>query len=260
MSTKRIRCLTIDDRVKVIERLESGHKAADLAQEYGVSPSAISQIKKNKENIRKQKQILEESGSSTKRIKYTGIEASRREQLLFTWIKQKRDIGDPVTGPILAEKARMFNEALAGPSDFRASPGYLHKFKKRHSLRALSIQGEKLSADTAASDKFSQTFPQLCVDNNYRLETVYNADETGLYWKMLPNYTLVMPTERQAAGRKVPTDRVTVMVCANASGTHKIPLLVIGKSQKPRCFKNVKTLPVDYRGQKKCVDHQRSNA
>ncbi|XP_050338691.1 tigger transposable element-derived protein 6-like [Bactrocera neohumeralis] len=36
------------------------------------------------------------------------------------------------------------------------------------------------------------------------------------------------------------------MICANASGTVKRKLLVIGKYNNPRCFKNVKTLPVDY--------------
>ena len=35
------------------------------------------------------------------------------------------------------------------------------------------------------------------------------------------------------------------------SGTEKVKLLVIGKSKKPRCFKNVKTLPTDYRANKK---------
>ncbi|XP_055644775.1 tigger transposable element-derived protein 4-like [Toxorhynchites rutilus septentrionalis] len=36
------------------------------------------------------------------------------------------------------------------------------------------------------------------------------------------------------------------MVAANMSGTEKKKLLVIGKSQQPRCFSSVKSLPVDY--------------
>ncbi|KAK0062605.1 jerky protein, partial [Biomphalaria pfeifferi] len=40
------------------------------------------------------------------------------------------------------------------------------------------------------------------------------------------------------------------MVCANVSGTHTLPLLVIGKSKKPRCFKNVSCLPTLYKAQK----------
>lgn len=250
MTSRKNKRLTIEDRVKIIERLERGEIAVTLADEYGVTSSAISQLKKKKENILMQKQTLEECGSSTKRKRYTGIESTPREQALFQWVSQKRDIGDVVTGPIVTEQALMFNQALQGSSDFKASAGFLHSFKKRHSLRALSVQGEKLSADNVASEEFAKAFPEFCRVNGYGLDRVYNADETGLYWKMMPNRTLVKPTERQAPGRKVLKDRVTLMVCTNASGTHKIPLLVIGKSQKPRCFKNVKKLPVEYRGQK----------
>ncbi|GFS31328.1 jerky protein homolog-like [Trichonephila inaurata madagascariensis] len=40
------------------------------------------------------------------------------------------------------------------------------------------------------------------------------------------------------------------MVCANASGTHTLPLLVIGKSKKPCYFKNVSCHPTLYKVQK----------
>lgn len=39
------------------------------------------------------------------------------------------------------------------------------------------------------------------------------------------------------------------MPCANASGTHKMSLLVIGKAQKPRAFAFVRKPPVHYMGQ-----------
>ena len=41
--------------------------------------------------------------------------------------------------------------------------------------------------------------------------------------------------------------------CANASGTHRLPLAVINKSAKPRCFKHMdmNVLPVHYLSQKK---------
>lgn len=47
---------------------------------------------------------------------------------------------------------------------------------------------------------------------------------------MLPSVTFVSSFEKSAAGYKVSKDRVFVMVCANADGSHKIPLYVIGKS------------------------------
>jgi hypothetical protein len=43
---------------------------------------------------------------------------------------------------------------------------------------------------------------------------------------------------------------MTVLVGANMDGSEKLPLLVIGKSGKPRCFKNVKNLPCKNRSNK----------
>ena len=73
----------------------------------------------------------------------------------------------------------------------------------------------------------------------------------GLNWKALPDKTLASQTANSAPGHKVSKERVTVLVSANASGSHALPLFVIGKAQKPRCFNNIFNLPVVfYRGKK----------
>jgi len=73
----------------------------------------------------------------------------------------------------------------------------------------------------------------------YTRNYIYNTDETGINWKELPQKSLVSCHEISAPGYKVSKDRITVMVCANASGDHALLLLVIGKAIKPLCFKNV---------------------
>ncbi|XP_046663035.1 jerky protein homolog-like [Homalodisca vitripennis] len=77
-------------------------------------------------------------------------------------------------------------------------------------------------------------------------------DETGLNFKLLPRKTLATAKEKSAPGFKVSKERITVALCSNASGTHKLPLFVIGKSAKPRAFKtlDMSKLPVYYRSQK----------
>ena len=42
-------------------------------------------------------------------------------------------------------------------------------------------------------------------------------------------------------------ERVTIFFRANMDGTDKLDLMIIGKSKNPRCFKNIKNLPVIYR-------------
>ena len=64
---------------------------------------------------------------------------------------------------------------------------------------------------------------------------VYNMDETGLNYRGMPKRTLASQPRR---GIKLAKDRVTVLICVNATGTHKLPLMVIGSAAKPRCFSN----------------------
>ena len=54
----------------------------------------------------------------------------------------------------------------------------------------------------------------------------------------------------RCSGGKFSKVRLTGLAAANATG-EKLPMFVIGKSAKPRCFKNVKNLPCRYRSQDK---------
>ena len=56
---------------------------------------------------------------------------------------------EPISGPLICEKALQFNEQLTGPKDFKVSSGWLNNFKSRHGIRELDIEGEKLSSDLA---------------------------------------------------------------------------------------------------------------
>ena len=81
--------------------------------------------------------------------------------------------------------------------------------------------------------------------SRYNPNDVFNADETGLYWRMLPDKTHTFKGE-PCTGTKMSKERVTVLVCANMTGTEKSPLLTIGKFKKPRCFRGVLVLPTEY--------------
>ena len=81
-------------------------------------------------------------------------------------------------------------------------------------------------------------------------EQIYNADEIGLFYHCLPRTTLAGESEGDMKGFKQSKDRLTVLCCANMAGTHKVKLCVVGKHKKPRCFKNVNYLPVDYHNQR----------
>lgn len=137
-----------------------------------------------------------------------------------------------------------------GNDNFSASNGWLQKFKSRNGIRCLKICGEKLSSDNSAVELFIATFFKTVKEMGIDDEQIYNADESALFWRILPTTTWVHSGENSAPGRKISKDRFTFMPCANAAGSHKLPLLVIGKSEKPRAFKNFE-LPVVYKSTKK---------
>lgn len=250
MSKRKRVVLSLKDKVKIIQNLNNGEPGSKLAQIYGVGTSTISDIKKNSDNIMKFTCALEKEDGSTQRKAMKKSQNEILENAVFTWFLQKRACGQPISGPLLCEKALDFNQKLGGDTSFKASSGWLARFKSRHGIRELEIQGEKLCANVASADSFVDELKAFLDEKEYDLDFVYNADETGLNWRALPSRSLASRRENSAPGYKVSKDRVTVMVCANANGTHRLPLLLIGKSKNPRCFKNVK-IPLTYANQQK---------
>ena len=80
---------------------------------------------------------------------------------------------------------------------------------------------------------------------NYDLNDIYNADECGLFYQCVPFYqwvpnkTYQLKSEKCSGGGKLSKVCISGMASANAAGD-KLPMFVIEKARKPRCFKNVK--------------------
>ena len=120
------------------------------------------------------------------------------------------------------------------PQDFQYSNGWINNFKKRFGIKRYAINGESggISQESIANES-------LKIQNmlkEFELDNIYNMDETGLFYRMLPDKTL--SASKNPHGTKKAKERITVALCCNASGTDKRKLLVIGKNKKPRCFKN----------------------
>ena len=121
-------------------------------------------------------------------------------------------------------------------------------FAFRHSISLKVIGGESKSVTEDMTSSWNETtLPTIL--SNYKLEDIYNADEFGLFYQCIPNKTYELKGEKCSGGKNSKV-RLTGMAAASASG-EKLPMLVIGKSKKPRCFKNVRHLPCDYKSQKK---------
>ncbi|XP_049306084.1 tigger transposable element-derived protein 2-like [Bactrocera dorsalis] len=172
------------------------------------------------------------------------------EKALMTWFVQQRNQNIPISTEMIQHKAKYFYNQITGKNDFGPSLGWISNFKARHGIRKLKICGEKVSSDVSAVEPFRQKLKSIIKEIDLDHDQIYNADESAAFWKVIPANTLAHSQEKSASGRKISKDRITFMPCCNASGTHKLPLLVIGKSTNPRSFKNC-NVPVTYKATKK---------
>ncbi|CAM5081062.1 unnamed protein product [Natator depressus] len=98
--------------------------------------------------------------------------------------------------PYSESSREKFNRLINGnESKFKASNGWLDRFKKRHIISQVLVSGEIHSADKEAADSYPVELKMLLEESCYTADQVYNCDETGLCFKMLPDRTLATRTD-----------------------------------------------------------------
>lgn len=229
--------ISLQEKLKILEDLENNKSSSEIFKIYGINKSTLYKIKQNKEKIENFATNSVILPKTVKRIKGPGF--PEIEKRLYTWFLAEREKKNTINDQLLKIKALDIHKQLGLSCDFSASQGFISNFKKRHGIRMKKISGEKLScADEAIIKNFQEAFTRQMEELMLVPEQIYNADETALVYKNLDNRTLVTVNEKTAPGRKNSKDRVTIMPCCNATGSHKLTLMMIGKSEKPRPFKN----------------------
>lgn len=230
MSKRKIKVLSLSDKLKIVNAFESGESRSAIQAEFSLPVTSFYKIVKSKIAIKSQCSEVH------------SVQVPQVEKCLLEWIKQILDTKIPIDGPLLKEKARDFATKL-GVQNFSASNGWLEGFKRRHDIAFKKAAGESNSVDQGVSNQWIEALPSLL--EGYDPNNIYNADETALFFKCLPDKTFTFKGE-QCHGGKQSKERFTILQCANMNCTDKLPPLVIGKSKRPRCFKGVKNLPLDY--------------
>lgn len=244
--------VTMDQKLKAIERLDKGASVKSISDELGVGVTTVKDWKRNKKSIQDYCTQIESEKILSSRCTLKKPTNEIVDDALWLWFTQERRKGTPISGPILKEKAMALHSKIENCGTFTASDGWLARWKKRHGVHFISVCGEKLSADPAAAAEWIKKLNDVITKEGLHPEQVYNMDETGLNFKRLPDKTFATSSEKSAPGFKIHKERITVALCSNSTGTHKLKPLVIGKAQKPRAFKNVNisSLPVCYKNQK----------
>lgn len=236
--TKKRKFITLEDKAAIIGEVEKGRKKMDIAEEFGIACSSLSTILKNKASILG----ALENGASARNKTVAAAAFPDVDKAVFAWFCEQRANKVPLSGRILQQKALDF-ACMLSHDNFKASPGWLSRFKARHDIVAKVISGEAAAVDSVTTSSWLLSNKELL--SQYKPSDIYNADETALFYEMLPSKTLDFKGQK-CHGGKHSKRRVTILLCANMDGTDKRPLLVIGRSKKPRCFKGNRRLPVSY--------------
>ena len=145
---------------------------------------------------------------------------------VYEWFVAQRSKKIPVSGPLLQGYARQIAEELGDESGFKASNGWLERFRLRYNVRFRVISGEAASVDVNTIEDWKKRLPMIIEE--YKPCDIYNCDETGLFWKLMPDRSLVVGKDDCVGGKKS-KERFTILLCANWSGTDKLKPIVIGE-------------------------------
>jgi len=206
MSLKRTRIHISDaDKKKVCEYAQE-HPAAKRQEiidacfkeneNTGKLPdvSTISKILKDRQVYL----ALEISSSSEDRFRHRQVKYPLIEEATLKWLRNATTAGLPISDAILQEKACNIRDQLQiSAENFDASSGWLEKFKNRHNIKLYITHGEAGSAPIESLPHERQSLQTILT--SYALKDIYNADETGLFYRMLPNQTLASAS---VAGKK----------------------------------------------------------
>jgi transposase len=244
-STSKKTTLTNNERIDVIKLFENENVPfSNIAAHYQVSTTAIRRTIKRKKEIEDYLSTENYNGKQKRRrkSKYPSIEKE-----LIEWIEHLRIWKFPVTSAIIKTYAREL-ALKSGANEFTCSNGWFEGFKSRFALRSIKLVGE--AGSSKVMEQETKLFEISEKISTFPIDCVYNMDEAGIFYRILPEFSYILPSELGARGTKKDKNRLTAIFCANATGTHKLPLTVIGKSKNPTCFSGKEVL-VNYVNSKK---------
>lgn len=238
----------IKEKIRALKLLDSGSTVVEVATELNVHFSTIHKWKGKRNAMEKWMRSKGRDDSELgkmSRMRMPGNDGL--DEAVFTWYTQNRDKGVAVTGPMIQCKAIDFNEKLGREKTFVASNGWLGRWKNRYGIQ-LTNSPDKVSTDISNASQFADNLMELVRNEGLTKDQIFKCDETGLCFKTLPANNSAHRDDKEPPTYNKLADRVTVLICSNASGTLKLPLTVIGKSARPLALRhmNFKNLPVYY--------------
>ena len=246
--------ISIKDKLDILNALEKGTKVREIVSKYKIGSSTVYDKKKAKNELRNfqsQQNIAAGAENLAKRKRLVTGRIKTIDESVYEWYKQQRSVGVPIRGTDLQDAADRFAKHL-NIQNFTASNGWLFRFRSRHGISNRKICGESMSADESSVEPFCNRLNEIIESTGLEKSQIYNGDETGLFWKQLPENSQAQRNLSSVPGHKLNKQRLSALLVANADGSHRLKSAIVGHAKKPRAIKDVMDkLPVIYYHNKK---------
>lgn len=168
---------------------------------------------------------------------------------VYLWYNQMKNQINTVTKEEIRSKALVFNEKLFGSSQFN-SQIWIENWKNKYNVDLSTF--ESSPNDTQLVTECNEIIMKYVEEKNLSHDQIFHCNVTTLNYLSLPIKSLIYQMERDVPYFRKNIDRLTILICVNASGSLKIPLMIIGQFPSPRTSRGevLNSLPVYYKYRK----------
>ena len=205
----------------------------EIAEQFKIGNAQAANIVKNEASLRAEYENFQ--GKGFKHIKRENHQKYKVINLiLYKWFKKCKASGIYVSGSLLKEGALNIKDLLSNLdlNDFKASEGWLDKWKLSYCIREKQISGESFDVSEVTVRSWMERLREL--RKGYQLKDIWNIDESGCFFKALPSKG---KKREKYNGGKRSKQRMTVVFFVSADGGKVDKPIVNWKNKKPGCFK-----------------------
>ncbi|CAG8498392.1 16035_t:CDS:2 [Gigaspora rosea] len=194
--SKKTRCHISDKKKKEIcefVKKNLSYKHQEIADEFTkryskikIDRTTISKILKKADEYQ---QISNDDVEAENIFRHRFVKFPMLELAMNMWIEQVITEKIILSDLLIKEKGHQFAQAFGIPNEsLTFSNEWISRFKKRNGLKKAIMHGKAVSAPLVSLPAERIKLQELL--SNYSPENIYNANETGLFYRLLPNQTL----------------------------------------------------------------------
>lgn len=155
----------------------------------GIPKSTISRVLQQELHLLNRKHCKKNKLEHTKE---TRKEWSVRGRSAKSMVSSVSSRGVNIHAPIFKAKSEELDKKL-GSIDFKATDGWLSRWKVRRNIKFRRSHGVKGSSDSESAELMKKTKIST-FSENFSANAIFNADETGLYYRAIPDGFLCYKT------------------------------------------------------------------